>query len=150
MVLNKGQHPPFLHSFQKCICPMTDFYLASILSCCTLLLLSILTIKISWSWISLHWEAPRVSCPTCSRSQGPGTWLSQQSDEEPKAPQSMPFTVLSPEVCLPFWYPCSDWSWQLEGGPSHRLYHISNTRQAFKAGNHALQFYWGSLRLAGL
>lgn len=53
--------------------------------------------------------------------------------------QSMPFTVLSSEVCLPFWYPCSDWWRQLEGGPSHCLYHISNTRRAFEAESHALQ-----------
>lgn len=65
-------------------------------------------------------------------------------------PQSMPFTVLSPEVCLPFWYPCSDWSWQLEGGPSHCLYHVSNPQQAFEAGSHALQLHQGSFRLAGL
>lgn len=99
---------------------------------------------------SLPWEAPRVSCQV----HGTDTWLTAvrwgTKDTLQHLAQSMPFTVLSSEVCLPFRYPCSDWWRQLEGGPSHCLYHISNTWQAFEAGSYALQLKQGPFRLVML
>lgn len=156
-VLRKGQQPSFLHAFQKRVCWLTDFYLASVLSSCTLLLLSILTIKTSWSWITHHsFLRSTQGVPTdLFQVSGPKhmtltavRWGTKGTTQH--LPQSMPFTVLSPEVCLPFWYPRSDWLWQLEGGPSHCLYHISNARQAFEAGSHALQLSGGSFKPARL
>lgn len=83
---------------------------------------------------SLPWEAPRVSRQVPRhRHDSHSSQMGDQRHPQHFA-QSMPFTVLSSEVCLPFRYPCSDWWRQLEGGPSHCLYRISNTHKLSKQG----------------
>lgn len=87
MALNKGQRLSSLCSFQKCVCWVTDYYLKNL---STQLLLVIFVLHFNpqdfLELASLPWGGLGVSCWTCFRSQRPGTWLSQQSDEQPKAP----------------------------------------------------------------